>query len=142
MWSGDFGSSTFFWAAYMASHRLACIYLRGVPDPNHNGRARINRQGHLQPTDLRQHGDLAGSRPEHGPGLRTVLVEPRGRLCEHSVSFVRARRRAGNKADASAMPVARIQSGFRFAGIRNRSGFLACDALSAANRFPLRRKAL
>jgi len=33
----------------MASQRLACTDLRGVSDPNHNGRARINRRGHPQP---------------------------------------------------------------------------------------------
>src|SRR3954451_25348708 len=45
-----------FLAAYTASHRLAWTWLRGVPNPNHNGGPRINRRGHLQlgdgaPTD-------------------------------------------------------------------------------------------
>ena len=35
----------------MASHKLACTWLRGVPKPNHNGGPRINRRGHLQLAD-------------------------------------------------------------------------------------------
>jgi hypothetical protein len=35
----------------MASHRLACTSLRGVPNPNHNGGPRINPREHLQPAD-------------------------------------------------------------------------------------------
>jgi hypothetical protein len=38
-----------FWAAYTASHRLACTWLRGVPNPNHNGEPRINPRGACSP---------------------------------------------------------------------------------------------
>ena len=80
-----------FLAAYTASHKPACTHIRGVPDANHNGGSRINRRGHLQRADLRQHDDLSSSRSVYGPGLRTILVEPQGRLCEHSVSSIWAR---------------------------------------------------
>ena len=80
-----------FLAAYTASHKPACSHIRGVPDANHNGGSRINRRGHLQRADLRQHDDLSSSRSVYGPGLRTILVEPQGRLCEHSVSSIWAR---------------------------------------------------
>ena len=69
-----------FLAAYMASHKLTCTSLSGVPNPNHNGEPRINPGDACSPPTRRQHDDLASSRspPDRGSffgqSIRTVPI--------------------------------------------------------------------
>ena len=55
----------------MASHKLACTRLRGVPNPNHNGGPRINPGGARNPPTS---GNMMILPASFGQNVRTVPI--------------------------------------------------------------------